>query len=76
MCEKAVGKDLRVLELVPDQYKTQEMYERAVEQDPWSLELVPDQYKKEEMCKKAVFMTEKFKKSINKGNAFKAFLID
>ena len=31
MCEKAVGKDLRVLELVPDQYKTQEMYVRAVE---------------------------------------------
>ena len=49
MCEKAVGKDLRVLELVPDQYK------------------------KEEICKKADFMTEKFKKSINKGNGFKAF---
>ena len=39
---------------VPDQYKTQEMYNEAVEKSPEALGFVSDQYKTQEMCNKAV----------------------
>ena len=39
--------------LVPDCFKTQEMYIKVVEEDPWQLKDVPDQYKTQEMCDKA-----------------------
>ena len=39
---------------VPDQYKTQEMWNKAVQRYPWALRYVPDQYKTQEMCNKAV----------------------
>ena len=43
-----------MLELIPDQYKTQEMYSEVVEECPWMLELVPDQCKTQKMCNEAV----------------------
>ena len=39
---------------VPDQYKTQEMWNREVQRDPWRLKQVPDQYKTQEMCNETV----------------------
>ena len=39
---------------VPDQYKTQKMWNREVQSDPWMLEYVPDQYKTQEMYNEAV----------------------
>ena len=39
---------------VPDQYKTQKMWNREVQSDPWMLEYVPDQYKRQEMYNEAV----------------------
>ena len=42
MCDKAVKEDPRLLQSVPDQYKTQEMCDKAVEEDLGLLEYVPD----------------------------------
>ena len=44
----------RLLWLIPDHIKTQEMFEKAVENEPGALEYIPDQYKTQEMCDKAV----------------------
>ena len=35
-------------------FKTQEMWNKSVQSVPWMLKLVPDQYKTQEMCNKAV----------------------
>ena len=43
-----------VLEHVPDQYKTQEMYNEVVEKSPWMFEHVPDQFVTQKMCDEAV----------------------
>ena len=43
-----------LLELVPDQYKTQEMCNEAVQSFPWALEHVPDQFVTQKMCNEAV----------------------
>ena len=43
-----------VLELVPDQYKTQEMCNEAVQSDPWTLKHVPDQFVTRKMCDETV----------------------
>ena len=43
-----------MLELIPDQYKTQEMCNEAVEKNPWVLELVPDQFVTQKMGDEAV----------------------
>ena len=47
---KAVEEDPHMLRDVPDQYKTQGMYEIAVEKNPWVLEIVPDHFKTQGMC--------------------------
>ena len=39
---------------VPDQYKTQKMWNREVQREPWSLKQVPDQFVTHEMCNEAV----------------------
>ena len=54
MCDEVVERIPRVLELAPDQYKTQEMCNKAVQSDPKVLSYVPDQYKTQEMCNEAV----------------------
>ena len=42
MCKKAFKKNTRMLEYVPNHFKTQEMRERAAEENIWPL--VPDQH--------------------------------
>ena len=54
MCDKAVGKDPRMMGHVPDHVKTQEMCNKAVEKDPLMMRHVPDHFKSQEMCDKAV----------------------
>ena len=47
-------KDLLNIWYVPNQFKTQEMWNREVQSDPWMFEYVPDQHKAQEMCNEAV----------------------
>ena len=47
-------KDLLSIWFVPDQFKTQEMWNKTVQSYPWALKYVPDQYKTQEMCNEAV----------------------
>ena len=54
MCDKAVEKDPRDQEHVPDYFKTQEMCDRAVERVPRMLKHVPNRLKTREMCLKAI----------------------
>ena len=46
-------KDLLSIWFVPDQFKTQEMWNKTVQSYPWALKCVPDQYKTQEMCNEA-----------------------
>ena len=43
-----------MLNFVPDQYKTQEMYNKAVEGGPGMLEFIADHFTTQDMCEKAV----------------------
>ena len=54
MCNEAVQSDPWTLKHVPDQYKTQEMYDEATKKSPCALCCVPDQYETQEMCNEAV----------------------
>ena len=47
-------KDLLNIWLVPDQFKTQEMWNRKVQRIPWMLVNVPDWYKTQEIYNEAV----------------------
>lgn len=51
MCKRVIEENRGMSELVPDEYKTQDMGVRDVEDDPYMLEFVPRMYKIEEMCK-------------------------
>lgn len=46
MCKKAVEKRPYLLQYVPDEYRTKEMYERAALGEPKTLYFCPDRYKK------------------------------
>ena len=54
MCDTAVAHNPRVLDYIPDKFKTQEMYIKAVEIDPLQLRHVCDEFKTQKMCIKAV----------------------
>ena len=56
MCDKAVEKDPCPLAEVPDNFKTQEMYNKSVKKDMCSLMNVPDRFKKQDICIEAVSM--------------------
>ena len=47
-------KDLLSIWFVPDQFKTQKMWNKTVQIYPWALKNVPDHYKTQEMCNEAV----------------------
>ena len=49
MCNKAVDTYLSAMQIVTDQYKTQEMFVKAVDTCPSVFYSVPDQYKTQEM---------------------------
>ena len=44
----------QTLRYVPDQYKTQEMYNGSIAENPQSLQYVPDHQNTKNVCKKAV----------------------
>ena len=54
MCVKAVNTYSFVFDPVPDQYKSQEMWNKAADDNANALEFVPDQYKTQEMCDRVV----------------------
>ena len=43
-----------VFDSIPNQYKTQEMYDRVVSEDSFSIVHCPEKYKTQRMCDKAV----------------------
>ena len=45
MCDKAVARNPSMLDYIPDQSKTQEMYIKVVEGDPFQLRHVCDEFK-------------------------------
>ena len=54
MCNKAVQREPKTLEFIPDHFKTQEMCNKAVEENPWIIRHVPDHFKTQKMCDMAV----------------------
>ena len=48
MCKKAFEQDLGLLWPVPNQYKTQKMFDKAVKEDSCLLEYVPDWFVKQQ----------------------------
>ena len=54
MCDTAVDDNPNPLDLVPDQYKTQEMCDKAFDDYSIVLKFVPDQYNSKEMCDKII----------------------
>ena len=47
-----VSKEPRFSKLIPDDLKTQEMWNKAVEKVPWLLHYVPVQFRTNKMCKR------------------------
>ena len=54
MCNEIMRTIPNAFQLIPDQFKTQEMCSKTVEEDPWLLRCVPDHFKAKEMCDQAV----------------------
>ena len=54
MCIKAIDTCLCVFDSVPNQYKTQKMYNKVVSNDPFILKHCPNRYKTQEMRDKVV----------------------
>ena len=54
MCNKAFNKSFFKFFYIPDQYKTQKMFDRIISNEPFSIRYVPDQYKTKQICDKAV----------------------
>ena len=54
MCERAIEDESRLLEYIPNYFKTQEMCERVFENYSYNLKFVPDHVKTQWMCKGAV----------------------
>ena len=54
MCKHAVKKLPYLLRYLPDQYKTQQMWDKAILENGGALKAVPDCYKNQETCNKAV----------------------
>ena len=48
------SRSVYLIRFVPDQYKTQQMYDLAIPENVGTLKSVPDWYKNQEMCNKAV----------------------
>ena len=54
MCNKATDAYPSPIQIVLDQYKTQEKYLEAADTCPVVFDSVPDQYKAQDMCDKVV----------------------
>lgn len=54
MSERFVLEEPMILELVPDHYKTEEIFKQTVEENSLSLKFVFDQYNNKEMSKGSV----------------------
>ena len=54
MFQKAVGKDSKMLKLVHDYIKNQEMFEKFVRKSLFAIIHVPDQHKTLQICKKVI----------------------
>ena len=54
MCKHAVEKLPYLLGYVPDQYKTQQMWNKGILENGGTLKSVPRGYKNQEMCNEAV----------------------
>ena len=54
MCIRVIWVCPCLLEDIPDQYRTWEMYIKVADFDPWRLDRVPDHFKSREMCEIAV----------------------
>ena len=59
MSNTAVDDNPNALDLVPDQYKTQEMCDKAFDDYSIALKFVPDQHNSKEICDKIIFFDVK-----------------
>ena len=54
MCDKAVNRFFSVFDSIPNQNKTQEVFEGVISEDPFLIVYCPDKYITQRMCDEAV----------------------